>query len=211
MGFPDRMFWKQLFFPPEFRLPEPEFSEGQLDLLEELIQLIQPTIIQADELHRSDVRNMAQFLVDLGTGIWRIRNKIGGLKRLPKELKDALYSLESTWESMAEGGVQIVDHVGEVPSGMVPRIVEIRDVEGLEREQVVETLKPTITLKGEVIQVGDVVLGRPAPAGAVSTPKPEEPQEKEELDEPKTTVIEVSKRQKKAPATPPEEDADDGA
>jgi hypothetical protein len=43
--------------------------------------------------------------------------------------------------------------------------MEVRLVPGLDREQIVETLKPTIRLKGEIVQVGEVVLGRPAPEG----------------------------------------------
>jgi len=125
--------------------------------------MIQPTLCQADAAQKQDKRQMARFLADLGTGIWRIRKKVEGLKRMPKELKEALFALESTWDSMSQGGVEIVDHVGEVPLGMVPRVVRTEDVPGLEREQVVEALSPTILLRGEVVQVGEVVLGRPAP------------------------------------------------
>ncbi|EFQ22789.1 conserved hypothetical protein [Aminomonas paucivorans DSM 12260] len=154
---------RQRLYPEEFRLPEADFGEEQLDLLEELIQMIQPTLCQADAAQKQDKRQMARFLADLGTGIWRIRKKVEGLKRMPKELKEALFALESTWDSMSQGGVEIVDHVGEVPLGMVPRVVRTEDVPGLEREQVVEALSPTILLRGEVVQVGEVVLGRPAP------------------------------------------------
>ncbi|MDR3321625.1 MAG: hypothetical protein LBS93_04185 [Synergistaceae bacterium] len=157
---------KQLCFPAVFRLPEPEFSKEQLDLLEELIQLIQPTLSQAEKAVSDERMGMARFLVDLGTGIWRIRSKIEGLSRMPKEIRDALYSLESTWASMAEGGVEIVDHIGTVPSKDEARIVEIRDMPKLTRDQVVETVKPTITFRGEVIQIGEVVMGRPAAAVA---------------------------------------------
>ena len=82
---------------------------------------------------------------------------------MPKELKEALFSLESIWASMTEGGISIVDHVGEVPSGSVPRIIDVRLVPGLAREEVIETILPSVLLHGEVIQVGEVILGRPAP------------------------------------------------
>lgn len=163
--------FRQTLYPEEFRLPEAEFEEEQLNLLEELIQMIQPTLCQADAAQKQEKRQMARFLADLGTGIWRIRKKVEGLKRMPKEMKDALFALESTWESMAQGGVEILDHVGEVPLGMVPRVVQTLDVPGLPREQIVEALSPTILLRGEVVQVGEVVLGRPAPLGAGPAPE----------------------------------------
>ncbi|MDR3333233.1 MAG: hypothetical protein LBT08_11460, partial [Synergistaceae bacterium] len=157
---------KQMWFPKEFRLPEPEFSREQIDLLEELIQLLHPTLSRVEMAGRDDKVQMSRFLVELGTGLWRIRRKIEGLSRMPKEIRDALFSLESTWLSLSDGGVEIVDHVGTVPSGNEARIVEVRDIPNLPREQVVETLKPTIILKGEVIQVGEVVMGRPAANGS---------------------------------------------
>ncbi len=153
---------KQLWVPKVFRLPEPEFTKDQVDLLEDLIQLIHPTLSMAETASRDDRVQMAHFLVDLGTGIWRIRRKIESLGRMPKEIRDALYSLESTWMSMSEGGVEIVDHIGTIPSRNEAKIVEVRDIPNLAREQVVDAIKPTILLKGEVIQLGEVVMGRPA-------------------------------------------------
>lgn len=164
---------KQLWFPKVFRLPEPEFTKEQVDLLEELIQLIHPTLSKVEEVHRDDKMHMAHFLVDLGTGIWRIRRKIEGLTRMPKEIRDALYSLESTWMSMSEGGVQIVDHIGTIPSRSEAKIVEVRDIPNLPREQVVDAIRPTILLKGEVIQLGEVVMGRPARAYGAEESVPE--------------------------------------
>lgn len=158
---------RQLWVPAEFRLPEPEFTKEQLDLLEELIQLISPTLSQAESATRDDKLYMANFLVDLGTGIWRIRRKIEGLSRMPKEIRDALYSLESMWMSMSEGGVEIVDHIGTVPYAREAKVVEVREIPNLTREQVVDAIKPTILLNGEVVQLGEVIMGKPiSPARA---------------------------------------------
>ena len=159
---------RQLWFPAEFRLPEPEFTKEQLDLLEELIQLIQPTLSQEEKATRDERISMARFLIDLGTGVWRIRRKIEGLSRMPKEIKDALYSLESTWASMSEGGVEIVDHLGAIPLKNEAKVVEVREIPNLTRDQVIETVRPTIMFKGEVIQVGEVVMGRAVKPGIPS-------------------------------------------
>ena len=153
---------KQLFYPAEFRLPEPEFSEDQLALMEELIQLIQPKVESLTTENQDEKIQMARFLIQLATGIWRVRRRIEGLKRLPKELQEALFSLESMWSSMAASGVSVIDHVGESPSvSGGPRVVEVRLVPGLDREQVIETVLPTVFLHGQVVQVGEVVVGRP--------------------------------------------------
>ena len=163
-------------------MPEPEFTSDQLDILEELIQLIHPNLAKIEMATRDERVQMAQFLVELGTGIWRIRRKIEGMKRMPKEIKEALFSLESTWASMTAGGVEIVDYLGTIPLKSEAKIVEVRDIPDLSREQVVEVIKPTIFLRGEVIQVGEVVMGRPAAATVpepVPAPEPEPPTETE--------------------------------
>jgi hypothetical protein len=121
---------------------------------------------------------MASFLVDLGTGVWRIRRKIERLARMPKEIRDALYSLESMWMSMSEGGVEIVDHIGTIPSKREAKVVEIREIPNLVREQVIDAIKPTILLRGEVVQLGEVIIGKPASASAQAVlPKAPEPEE----------------------------------
>ncbi|MDR1514335.1 MAG: hypothetical protein LBS45_01460 [Synergistaceae bacterium] len=177
---------KQLWFPVAFRLPEPEFTKDQLDLLEELIQLIQPTLSQQEQTNRDERIGMAHFLIDLGTGIWRIRRKIEGLSRMPKEIKDALYSLESTWASMAEGGVEIIDHTGAIPLKNEAKIIEVREIPNLTRDQVIETIKPTIMLKGEVIQLGEVVMGRAvSPVHSAASVNPE-------FDAPPAIVLETA-------------------
>lgn len=154
----------QLCFPPAFRLQEPEFTQEQLDVLEELIALIQPTFLRTEAVFRDEKEQMARFLVDLGTGIWRIRRKIAGMKRLPKELKDAMFSLESTWDSMSEGGVEITDYIGTVPSDKEATVTEVREVPGLYGKQVIDAIRPAVLLRGEVIQRGEVVMGIPSPA-----------------------------------------------
>ena len=58
---------RQWGVPAEFRLPEPEFTKEQLDLLEELIQMITPNLSRAESATIDGRMQMANFLVDLGT------------------------------------------------------------------------------------------------------------------------------------------------
>lgn len=153
----------QIWVPAEFRLPEPEFTAEQLNILEELIQLMSPNFSDAEEMIKDEKLRTAHFLMELGTGIWRVRRKMESLSRMPKEIKDALYSLESIWMSMSDGGVEIIDHTGVMPSKHEAKIVEVRDTPGLAREQVIDTIKPTILIHGEVVQAGEVIVGRPVP------------------------------------------------
>lgn len=154
---------RQMWTPAEFRLPEPEFTADQLDLLEELIQLMSPSFSRAEETMKDERFKTAHFLIELSTGIWRVRRKIEGLSRMPKEIKDALYSLESMWMSMSDGGVEIIDHIGAMPPKHEAVIIEVRETPGIVREQVIDAVKPTVLIHGEVVQQGEVIVGRPAP------------------------------------------------
>jgi hypothetical protein len=184
---------RQLWVPSEFRLPEPEFTKEQIDLLEELIQMITPNLSSAENATKDGQLRMATFLVDLGTGVWKIRRKIEGLSRMPKEIRDALYSLESMWISMSDGGVEIIDHIGTIPSQREATVVETREIPGLAREQVVDAIKPTILLRGEIVQVGEVILGKPASSVDTITYRTDisEPEPQDETDELPAQVHEV--------------------
>jgi hypothetical protein len=164
---------RQIWIPKEFRLPEPEFTKEQLDLLEELIQMIAPKISRATGAAKDEKERMVDFLVDLGTGIWRVRRKIDRSSRMPEEIRDALYSLESMWTAMSQDGVEIVDHIGTTPPDREAKIVEVREIPGLTHEQVVDTIKPTIILKGKIVQIGEVIVGRPYGTGDTQAVPPE--------------------------------------
>ncbi|MDR0765274.1 MAG: hypothetical protein LBE65_06775 [Synergistaceae bacterium] len=160
---------RQIWTPKEFRLPEPEFTKEQLDSLEELIQMAAPKISRAVSVAEDERARMVDFLVDLGTGIWWIGRKMDGLSRMPREIRDALYALESMWAAMSRDGVEIVDHIGGTPpSEREAKIAEVREIPGLTREQVVDAMKPTIIFNGEIVQMGEIVVGRP-PYAAVGT------------------------------------------
>jgi hypothetical protein len=158
---------RQMWIPKEFRLPEPEFTKEQLDSLEELIQMIGPKISRAPNATKTEGAETVDFLVDLGTGIWQMRHKMDGLPQAPEEIKDALRSLENMWTAMSKDGVKIVDHMGTLPPDKEAKVVEVREVPGLAGEQVVDAIKPTIILNGKIVQIGEVVVGRP-PDNAVS-------------------------------------------
>lgn len=152
---------QQLWYPSAFRLQKQDFTKEQLDVLEELISLIQPSFSQELESYEDERVRMARFLVDLGTGIWRVRRKTHAMKRIPKELRDAMFSLESTWDSMSEGGVEIVDHIGTLPPEDEVKIVEVRQIRGFEGSKVIDAIRPTISLRGQIVQLGEVIVGVP--------------------------------------------------
>jgi hypothetical protein len=97
------------------------------------------------------------------------------------------------WMGMSQDGVEIVDHIGTAPSGREAKIVEVREIPGLAREQVIDAIKPTIILRGEIIQMGEVIVGRPpyTALSAAGSTRAAEPPPPEMDDEPPAPVHEV--------------------
>ncbi|PYS70294.1 MAG: hypothetical protein DMF69_14050 [Acidobacteria bacterium] len=116
----------------------------------------------ADESN-SQVSELLRLLADIATGLWRLRSKMGNApaaadnRVLHKQL-EAIFDILNTAE------VQVRDHTGElVPAGGIYnlKVLAYEPALGLSKEQVIETLKPTVYFKGQPIQTGEVIVGTP--------------------------------------------------
>jgi hypothetical protein len=88
-------------------------------------------------------------------------------------MRRAYRHLESTWDALAQAGVQIRDHTGEpVPEGGIYALktIAFQPTPGLSRETAIETIKPTIYYKDQMIQMGEVIIGTPEQPGNPTEP-----------------------------------------
>jgi len=119
---------------------------------------------QSDK-HRCDAQSeLIKLIADIGTGIWRIHLGCSGAKDDPQRaLNSILRNLESIWDIMAGRGIEIKDHTGEtVCGGEALNIVAYQPSRDLTRDTVIETLRPTVYFQGRIIQIGEVIVGKPA-------------------------------------------------
>jgi hypothetical protein len=107
------------------------------------------------------------LLREVGTGLWRVREKMVDRAGEPlPEMGRAYRHLSALFDTLEQAGVRIQGHTDErVPEGGVYALkaVAYEQKRGLACERVVETLKPTIYFGGRIIQMGEVVIGTPAP------------------------------------------------
>jgi len=149
---------RQLWFPSEFRIapsPWPANLEQLLLQLEQTVREPQGSALGGQEL---------RFLADIGTGLWRLRQKMvkPGTNQPLVEMQRPFRHLESVWDALIQAGVDIQDHTDKpFDPGMSLRVVSYQPMPGLGRERVIETIKPTIYFKGKMIQMGEVIVGRP--------------------------------------------------
>src|SRR4051812_15082055 len=104
-----------------------------------------------------------RLLADLATGVWRLRQRLPALDAASDELRRPVRDVEALWRRLQEGGVQVIDHTGEVYDATKSvRVIAFEPAPQLTREQILETVKPTIYYNQEWIQTGEVVVGMPA-------------------------------------------------
>ena len=156
--------FKQLKYPKEFRIEQPIRQNNLLEALEEISGLMKSIPKETVVTQDKDERELERFLAEIGTGLWRIRNKLMQplIKESTKEMHSVIRSLESTWDVLTQGGIEIKDHTGEpIIGGEALHILTFQPSADVTRDEVIETIKPTIYYKGKMIQIGEVVVGTP--------------------------------------------------
>jgi hypothetical protein len=157
---------RQLLYPKEFRIDRLSVPLDIGHVIEALGQL-----------HRfeQDGRNTAKYasseaeliplLRDVGVGLWRLRQKMvePGTDRPLEEMRRVYRHCQSVWDALSEAGVEIQDHTGApFDSGLALSVLAFQPTPGLERERIIETVKPSVYYKKKRIQMGEVIVGRPA-------------------------------------------------
>lgn len=161
---------RQWAFPREFRI---ESVEWPADLFEAIKALSAPPAPPAPAEEDAGARRARlRLLADVGTGLWRLRQRMvdSSTGRPAEPMRKAYRHFESVWDTLTQGGLEIHDHTGEpVPEGGVYALktVAFQPTPGLTREKVIDTIKPSVYYKRDLIQMGEVIVGTPegAPTG----------------------------------------------
>lgn len=95
-------------------------------------------------------------LAELATAVWRLRNKLADH---PHQRH-----VRAVFDAMNVFGLE-THRYDDAPfdSGMKLRVLAIQPAEGLDRETVIETVRPAVYLRGILIQPGEVIVGTPKP------------------------------------------------
>jgi hypothetical protein len=152
-------------------------SDEKIALFEELARSLAGTIPsepltaagatpEPESLSETLTNELLKLLADIGTGLWRLRLKMlpAGARQPSEENRRSYKQLEAIMDTLTAASVQIRDHTGEAfPRGGIYnlKVLAYEPTSGLAREQVIETIKPTIYLQNRVIQIGEVVIGTP--------------------------------------------------
>lgn len=115
-----------------------------------------------------DGAEFQSFLVEIATNAWK------GRLRLAKWPSDELHTerkrLERNFEAillrLESFGVRVKDHTGEAYDyGQALKVVAAQPQDGIKREIVTETIRPTVYWGEHIIQRGEVVIATPHEEG----------------------------------------------
>lgn len=94
-------------------------------------------------------------LAEVATAVWRLHGRVGADDPLARHVRSVVDALEQAgvtthrYENMA------------FDSGLSVRVLAFQPTEGLLHEEVIETVRPGVSLGGETIQLGEVIVGTP--------------------------------------------------
>ena len=153
---------RQILYPREFRIGPPVWPEETLRNFEAIATSLESLTKQA----ATEVKDESnQLIAEVGTWLWRLGQDLSGLGKEGSsgELRHLSRRLEAAWDALTQNGIKVQDHTGEVyDGGMSVRVLAFEPVPGLGREQIIETVTPTIYRGDRLVQYGEVIVGRPA-------------------------------------------------
>lgn len=105
-----------------------------------------------------------QALSTIATNAWRARHRMMRAQNgdAKEDTKRVIRHIEAVFDALNQIGVEVRDMEGRpYDSGMALKVVSFEPTPGLSKEEVSETIKPTITWQGKLIQMGEVIVGTP--------------------------------------------------
>ena len=153
--------------PDEFKTPTVAYPDGN-QVMDNALR-IQQAVVAGSKVEGVEVRdaipsNIVKGMVDIATNAWRAKAKMlipsGEVRH---EMKRVYRHIEGILESFQEIGLEVKDHTGDAfDYGLPLKVVTTQPTQGITRERVIETIKPTIYWHEQRIQMGEVIIATPA-------------------------------------------------
>jgi len=150
-------------------VPHPSAIQLANDLLKTLES--EPNSRQeASSANSSEVAVLSKSLVAVANQAWRIASAIIDTdsnetksELSAQEIKKVGNSLESIKETLGGLGIKIIDRLGEpFNAGLPEQVVTEEAQEGLSKEQIIRTIRPTIMWHQTMVQRGEIDVAVPA-------------------------------------------------
>ena len=115
----------------------------------------------------NETYDVSELVASLAIEVWRLQKRFGKCRDvLPKdnsEIDSLISQMQRVEDIFKKQEIEIRDHTGEeYTGGSSFKVIHIDEIEGLSGPamQVIETVKPSIYFKGQVILNGEVIVGK---------------------------------------------------
>jgi hypothetical protein len=157
---------RQLLYPKSIRIAPPLWPEASWPALQQMAAALVRASKGVEPAREGDAVTPPSdaTIAQLATGLWRLRQKMvqPGTDQPVEEMRKAFRHLQSTWDVLVGAGVQIQDHTNSpFSAGLSLKVVTYQPMPGLSKEEVIETVKPSVYYQRRTIQVGEVIVGTP--------------------------------------------------
>ena len=106
-------------------------------------------------------------LSHIATNAWRAKVKMLDAEtgEAKQDMQRVYRHIEAIFENLKSLGIETIDPTGRAyDSGMALKVVGFEPTPGLSKEEIKETIKPSISMQNRLIQMGEVIVGTPAKA-----------------------------------------------
>ncbi|MEV0612164.1 hypothetical protein AB0I81_02500 [Nonomuraea sp. NPDC050404] len=164
---------RQLRQPKEFRIHAAAWPGDTLAAFERLVTDLPGKQRLVTDLPGtpgpvSDEALPGPSVAEVVTSIWRLDRRA---RKLPGDNRVMTRYLEMAWDSLTQAGVRVQEHLNDpFDAGLALEVTSYQPAPGLDRDRVVETIRPSIYLNDQVIQRGEVIVGTPDPVAKEATP-----------------------------------------
>ena len=152
---------RQIFnYSREFRIIAPKESDIDNNL-GKIVNLLKSQLANAQSTVGND-DSLLKLSTEIGTTAWRLKLRLAKTVENSDTMNRINRDLESIMDALTQGGIEIKDFTGEkYDGGMALNVIAFQPTQGITKEQVIETIKPTIYHKNKLVQIGQVIVGVP--------------------------------------------------
>ena len=145
-----KMLGMPLGIPPELDLPAGAPFEGR----------DRPASMEIPQ----DIQELLGPLGEMATNAWRLKVRmIDATTGEPKEETRKLYRfVEGLFRALDEAGIQVIDKTGRpYDSGMPEKVISYEQTPGLAKEEIIDTVRPSVRWKERALFNGEIIVGIP--------------------------------------------------
>jgi hypothetical protein len=167
-------------------LPVPQYPD-EIKFAERLLRIAAVTTLASSAAQGAGYKqvevippSVVKGIVTIASNAWKAKSRlVDSSGEVRDDMKRLYRNIEGILEALTEMTVEIKDRCGETfDYGLPDQVVATEIQEGLTKDKIIETIKPTIYWNGQIVQRGEVIIATPphdkpsSPATSPTTSKP---------------------------------------